>query len=99
MNVRVKLHGVLGRFMPDQKASFDLTLQDGVTAGDLVRILAETCGPPFQDAIDWDEARLPRHIRVFSDGEMMSTLEQPLVTDQTRGASVNVVVLTPMMGG
>ena len=99
MNVRVKMHGVLDRGDPGQKASFDLALRDDVTAGELVHILAERCGAPFCDAIQSSDTRLPRHIRMFSDGEMLSTLEQPLVAACTRRASVNIVVLSPMMGG
>ena len=99
MNVSVKMHGVLGRWVSGQKASLDLTLGEGVTAGDLLRILAEHCGAPFCDAIESSDTRLPRHIRIFSDGEMLSTLEQPLATSCTPGANVNVVVLSPMMGG
>ena len=30
---------------------------------------------------------------------MLSTLEQPLVTACAQGATVNVVVMSPMMGG
>ena len=63
MNVRVKMHGVLGRCAPGQKADFDLALQDGGTAGDLLRVLAEYCGAPFCDAIESTDPRLPRHIR------------------------------------
>ena len=99
MNVRVKMHGVLGRRILGRKASFDLNLHDDVTVGDLVRILAEHCGAPFCDAIESSDIRLPRHIRMFSDGEMLATLEEPLVATCSPRASVNVVVLSPMMGG
>jgi hypothetical protein len=99
MNVRVKMHGVLGRWDPGRKASFELALREGVTAGDLLRILADSCGAPFRDAIESSDTRLPRHIRMFSDGEMLSTLEQPLIKTPAPDASVSVVVLCPMMGG
>jgi hypothetical protein len=92
------MHGVLG-LDPGREASFDLALNDTATAGELVHILAEHCGAPFRDAIESSDTRLPRHIRMFSDGEMLSTLEQPLAAACRRAASVNVVVLSPMMGG
>lgn len=99
MNVKVKMHGVLVRAGPGQNASFDLALDEGATAGELVQILAALCGEPFCEAIESSDTRLPRHIRMFSEGRMLSTLQQPLVGAHAPGASVNIVVLTPMMGG
>jgi hypothetical protein len=99
MNVRVEMHGVLGPCHGGRKASFDLDLHDRVTAGELVRILAQQCGEPFCGAIESSETRLPRHIRMFSDGKMLSTLEQPLAAACARSTRVNIVVLSPMMGG
>jgi len=99
MNVRVELHGVLGPREPGRETGFDLSLQRDVTAGDLLRELAPRCGAPLREAIESSDARLPRHIRMFSNGEMLSTLEQPLVPTLAQGASVTVVLLSPMMGG
>lgn len=99
MNVRVKLHGVLTGWNPGHEASFELALHPSVTAGDLLRIIAEHCGGPLCDAIESSDTRFPGHIRMFSDGEMLWTLEQPLVTTSARDANVNVVLLSPMMGG
>jgi hypothetical protein len=99
MNVRVEMYGMLRRRDGGCKASFDLALHDGVTAGELVRILAERCGAPLCDAIESSDTRLPRHIRMFSDGEMLSAFEQPLAAERARETRVNIVVLSPMMGG
>jgi hypothetical protein len=99
MKVRVEMHGVLGRCDRSRKTRFDLALHDGVTAGDLLRILTRQRGSPFCDALKVSDARLPRHIRMFSDGQMLSTLEQPLVSTDSQNPRVNIVVLSPMMGG
>jgi hypothetical protein len=99
MNVRVKMHGVLGRHDRGRETGFDLALADDVTAGDLLRALAERCGAPFRDAVESSDSRFPRHIRMFADGEMLSRFEQPLVTASASGPSVTVVLLSPMMGG
>jgi hypothetical protein len=99
MNVSVKMHGVLGRGGPSRASSFELALHDGATAGELMEILAEQCGPPFSDAVETSDARFPPHIRMFADGEMLSALGQPLVAACGRRASVSIVVLSPMMGG
>jgi len=96
MNVRVQLHGVIGRGAPAQDSRFDLSVPDGATAGDLVGLLAGRYGAPLR--IDSEDPRIPRHIRMFADGELLSTLEQRLARG-SRDASVNVVVLSPMMGG
>jgi hypothetical protein len=74
MRVTVKLLGVLA---PEDRrrlgTSFDLELRDGVTAGELLRALARRCEAPFRQAIESSDARLPRHIRMFADGEMLVT--------------------------
>jgi hypothetical protein len=77
-------------------------MRDGVTAGDLLRALADRCGAPFREALASPDDRLPRHIRVFADGELLTTREQPLLPRVPPGASgsgVTVVLLTPMIGG
>lgn len=99
MDVSVNMHGVLGRTSPGEAASFNLALHEGATAGELIRLLAKRCGAPFSDAVDSSDSRLPRHIRMFSDGKMLLTFEQPLVAACAQAARVNIVVLTPMMGG
>lgn len=99
MKVRVKMLGVLGRRNPGQEPAFELALHGNVTAGDLLRVLAERCGSPFRDVIESPDVRLPSHIRMFSDGEMLATMEQPLIAKCVAGASVTVVFLSPMMGG
>lgn len=100
MNVRVKLHGGVPscKTGPD-RGSFGLTLRAGGNAGDLLHALAERCGEPFQRALDSDDSRLPRHLRLFVGGEMLVTLDQPLASANGSDAGVTVVVLTPMMGG
>ena len=99
MRVRVKLHGALNGRSPGQGDRFELVLPGGVTAGDLLRTIAERCGAPLCDAAESSDPRFPGHIRMFSDGEMLSSLEQPLVATSAGDASVNVVLLSPMMGG
>jgi hypothetical protein len=79
--------------------SFDLELRDGVTAGDLLRALASRCGAPFRQAPESSDSRLPRHIRMFADGEMLVTREQTLAPAAGLANGVTVVLLTPMMGG
>jgi hypothetical protein len=82
-------------------------LRAGGNAGDLLRALADRCGEPFRRALDSDDSRLPRHLRLFVDGEMLVTRDQPLLPENVpvnvpvngSEAGVTVVVLTPMMGG
>lgn len=100
MNVQVKLHGG-GKScgMDPARASFRLTLRPGGNAADLLDALAERCGEPFRGALDSDDARLPRHLRLFVDGEMIVSRDQPLVPANGSDAGVTVVLMTPMMGG
>jgi hypothetical protein len=74
-------------------------MHGNVTARDLLHVLAERFGAPFRDIVELSDIRLPRHIRVFSNGEMLATMEQPLIAKRIAGASVTVVLLSPMMGG
>lgn len=103
MKVRVKLFGVLGsRDRARTGRCFDLVLRDNVTAGDVLRALADRCGSPFHEALASPDDRLPRHIRMFADSELLTTREQRLLPHVAQGApggGVTVVLLTPMMGG
>ncbi|MDP6978468.1 MAG: hypothetical protein QF570_07690 [Myxococcota bacterium] len=99
MDVAVKIQGVLDRSLAGCKNQFDLTLPNDATAGDLIGRLAEQPDAPLRDAIDPGQTRFPRHIRMFSNGEMLSTLGQPLVRQDGLGVNVNIVILNPMMGG
>jgi len=100
MRVTVKLLGVLGpRDRGWSGGSFDLTLREDVTAGGLLRALAERCGAPFRDAIESSDGRLPRHIRMFAGSEMLVEREQALAPAGVGADGVTVVLLTPMMGG
>ena len=100
MQVDVKLHGVVHpKNGSEAGGCFRIELRDGVSAGELLRALAERCGDPFRRALGSTDARLPRHIRMFVDGEMLVTLDQPLGSASGVNAGVTVVVLTPMMGG
>jgi hypothetical protein len=100
MNVRVKLHGgVRSCETNPTRGSFGLALRAEANAGDLLRALAERCGEPFRRALDSDDSRLPRHLRLFVNGEMLVTREQPVVPADGSNTGVTVVVLTPMMGG
>jgi hypothetical protein len=100
MRVTVKLLGVLGsRDRGRSGRCFDLTLSDDVTAGDLLRALADRCGAPFRDAVESPDGRLPRHIRMFAGSEMLVEREQALATASAGAGGVTVVLLTPMMGG
>ena len=100
MRVTVKLLGVLG---PRERGrggrSLDLVLGDNVTAGDLLRALADRFGPPFRAASESSDARLPRHIRMFAGGEMLVRREQTLAPAHAVSDGVTVVLLSPMMGG
>jgi hypothetical protein len=100
MRVTVKLLGVLGsedRRRPSR--SIDLELREGVTVGELLRALARRCGAPFRQAVESPDSRLPRHIRMFADGEMLVSRDQTLVRAGGFSDAVTVVLLTPMMGG
>lgn len=100
MNVHVKLYGgTHGCEANPARRSFGLDLQAGGNAGDLLHALADRCGEPFRGALDSDDSRLPRHLRLFVDGEMLVTRDQPLVPANGSDAGITVVVLTPMMGG
>jgi hypothetical protein len=100
MRVNVKLLGVLA---PEARRrlgrSFDLDLHEDVTAGELLGVLAKRCGAPFCDAVRSSDPRLPRHIRLFAEGEMLTTREQTLAPENGFSHGITVVLLTPMMGG
>lgn len=100
MRVAVRLLGVLApRDCRREDRSFALELDDGVTAGDVLRTLAARFGAPFRQALESPDSRLPRHIRMFADGEMLVTRDQPLAPASRLARGVTVVLLTPMMGG
>lgn len=96
MRVTVDLLGVLGGRRRAGRA-LDLELPEGLTAGELLRRLADRCGAPFREAVESPDPRLPRHIRMFADGEMVSRREQVLAA--AGAGRVTVVLLTPMVGG
>ena len=100
MRVTVKLLGVLAQRIDGGWDDHSISsLRDGVTAGELLRALAKRCGAPFRQAIESPDSRLPRHIRMFADGEMLVTREQTLASANGLSDGVTVVLLTPMMGG
>lgn len=100
VQVTVKLCGVLA---PEDRRnlgrSFDLELRDDVTAGELLRDLAARCGATFRQALESPDSRLPRHIRMFANGEMLVSRDQTLNSARGPDAGVTVVLLAPMMGG
>jgi hypothetical protein len=100
VQVKVKLLGVLA---PEDRRRLgrplDLELGDDVTAGELLRHLAARCGATFRQAIESPDSRLPRHIRMFANGEMLVSRDQALASGRSLGDGVTVVLLTPMMGG
>jgi molybdopterin converting factor small subunit len=99
MRVTVKLLGVLAPADRRRLESLDFELRDGVTAGELLRALSKRCGAPFRQALESSDPRLPRHIRMFADGEMLTSREQALAPADRLADGVTVVLLTPMMGG
>jgi hypothetical protein len=101
MRIRVKLHGVLGERGGGDVGNRALYFAGGgeTTAGDVLDILAEKWGAPFLDLIAASDQRLPRHVRMFADGEPLRTRGQRLVSPNGSATSVTVVLLTPMMGG
>lgn len=100
MQVTVKLHGALG---PGGRGPvpgpFDFALPEHATAGDLMRELALRVGKPFGQALASPDARLPRSLRIFADGEMVLTRDQPLAPPGASHAGVTVVVMSPVAGG
>lgn len=100
MQVAVKLHGALRRSPGDPASGrFDLSLREGSTAGELMRELAERVGKPFSEALASSDPRLPRSLRMFVDGEMIVTRDQPLAAPGASHAGVTVVLMTPVAGG
>lgn len=99
MRVTVKLLGVLGPPAPGRRRSFELELGEDATAGAVLRALAGRCGAPFRQAVESRDARLPPHIRMFADGEMLVSREQDVAPPERLSEGVTVVLLTPMMGG
>lgn len=100
MRVQIKLRGVLSRAAgPGPADTFDLLVPEKTTAGDLLATLAERWGGPFGQALASSDRRLPRHIRMFADGEMLTHREQALTRPGAPVRGVTVVLLTPMMGG
>ena len=98
MRVTVRLSGVLGPADPGRR-SFELELREAATAGEVLRALAGLRGAPFRQALASRDVRLPRHIRMFANGEMLTTREQRLAPAGRLSDGVTVVLLTPMMGG
>jgi hypothetical protein len=100
MRVTVKLLGVLA---PEDRrrvgGALQLELREGVTAGELLRDLAGRCGASFRQAIESTDSRLPRHVRMFANGEMLVSRDQSLSSGGRLGDGVTVVLLTPLMGG
>jgi hypothetical protein len=100
MKIRVQLHGVLGGPASGSRGRvFDLALGEKATAGDILKALAARWGAPFPEFLESSDQRLPRQIRMFADGEPLTTREQRLVSAGASSKGVTVVLLTPMMGG
>ncbi|MBW2295457.1 MAG: MoaD/ThiS family protein [Deltaproteobacteria bacterium] len=100
MQVRVKLHGSVGRrSQPLPRNAFDLALPCGTTAGDLLNALADRFGSPFSEMVASGDTRLPRNIRVFADGAPLVTSEQPVIPTGADRAGVTVVLMSPIAGG
>ena len=100
MRISVKLHGSVGRgSSPLPREAFDLSLPGGTTAGDLLRALADRFGAPFSEIAASDDSRLPRNIRMFADGDLLVSSEQPVVPSGSESAGVTVVLMSPIAGG
>ena len=100
MQVRVELHGVRGPVASGRGADrFDLELARESTAGELLSLLAERCGGAFRCASESADDRLPRHIRMFADGEPLTNRRQPLSEAGAVARGVTVVLLSPVAGG
>jgi hypothetical protein len=100
MEISVKLHGRVGRGShPLPRDGFDLSLPGEITAGDLLSALADRFGAPFREIVASDDARLPRSIRMFADGNPLVSFEQPLVPSGADRTGVTVVLMSPVAGG
>jgi hypothetical protein len=100
MQVRVKLHGSVGRGgEPLPRDAFDLALPGETTAGALLHALAARFGSPFSEIVASNDSRLPRNIRVFADGAPLVTSEQPVIPTGAESAGVTVVLMSPVAGG
>ena len=100
MQINVKLHGRVGRgSQPLPRSVFDLSLPGEITAGDLLSVLADRFGAPFCEIVASDDARLPRSIRMFADGDPLVNFEQPLVPSGADRTGVTVVLMSPVAGG
>lgn len=84
----VKLIGAVGRAgSRPGAAGLELSLPDGATAGDLLDRLADRFGEPFRAA----------GARVFVEGQLARSAEQPLAGAESR--KVIVMLVSPMQGG
>ncbi|MBW2420829.1 MAG: MoaD/ThiS family protein [Deltaproteobacteria bacterium] len=100
MRISVKFHGSVGRgSQPLPRHACVLTLPGGATVGDLLHALADRFGAPFSEIVASDDARLPRNIRIFADGDLLASSEQPVVPSGSESASVTVVFMSPISGG
>ena len=96
MEVTVQVHGASRGAACAQALA--VSLPEGATVGDLVARLGDRLGAPFTGAAASREARLPREIRLFVGGDLVSSREQRL-SSRGDAAPVTVVLLTPVSGG
>ncbi len=100
MNVTVKLHGALGRASKrPADGAFDFTLPDGATTGDLLARLADRFGEPFCEAAKGPSLKLPSSVRMFVEGQLVLTREQPLAERGVEAQKVIVMLISPLTGG
>jgi hypothetical protein len=91
MQLAVRFHGS----NPSAAKRIALELPDGATAGELLSRLA-ALGLPLAEFANAPEPRLPRQLRLFAGGALLSRRDERLAA----GASdVTVVLMTPIAGG
>lgn len=101
MDVTVELHGHLRQVKSAGNGGggpLQLSLPDGATAGDLLGRIADRLGARAAAALA-KGPRLPEQVRLFVDGQIAHSCDQPLAAAGQTPSSVTVVLLSPISGG
>lgn len=100
MNVTVKLLGAVGQVgAKPGNGAFDFSLPDSATTGDLLVRLADRFGEPFCAAAEGPSSKLSGSLRMFVEGQLVLTTEQPLAARGAESQKVIVMLISPMTGG
>jgi hypothetical protein len=93
ITVRVKLLGFLAQL--GRQAELDMTVELGTTIADLIRVLADQCGPGFRQALlDW-HGNLHGGIEIVLNREHISARR----ISEIRLCDDSDLIIMPLVGG